>query len=62
MVHTSLQTRGISHTAKVWHTSRQVLRERVKCYQQQSDAGLHGVSCRPAIAPGYTPAEVEQAV
>ncbi|GBC95284.1 hypothetical protein HRbin16_01071 [bacterium HR16] len=62
MVHTYLQTGNISHTARVWNTSRQVVRKWVRRYQEQGDDGLADLPRRPHTSPRQTPAEVEQKV
>ncbi|GIV15908.1 MAG: hypothetical protein KatS3mg022_1343 [Armatimonadota bacterium] len=41
IVHTYLQTGSISHTAKVWNTSQQVVHKWVQHYQPQGEAGMH---------------------
>lgn len=62
IVNTYLQTKSITRTAALWHTSRQVMRKWVRRYQQRGEEGLADLSRRPHTCPRQTPAEVEQKV
>ena len=62
LVRTYLETGSVSATARLWHTSRQVVRKWVTRYREQGDAGLADLSRRPRHSPRQTASDVEQAV
>ena len=62
LVRTYLESGNVSAPARLWHTSRQVVRKWVARYREQGDAGLEDLSHRPQHAPRQTASDVEQAV
>ena len=62
LVQTYLDTHSIRKTARIWGTSRQVVRKWVRRYLQAGEAGLEDRSRRPHRSPRKTPPEVEQQV
>lgn len=62
LVNTYLATRNLSATARLWHTSRHLVRKWVRRYQEQGEKGLVGLSHRPRTSPRQVCLEVEQQV
>jgi transposase len=62
LVQTYQQTASIARTAKLWQTSRAVVRTWVRRFQQQGEAGLQDRSRRPHSCPRRTSAELEERV
>jgi len=62
LVRTYLESGNVSAPARLWHTSRQVVRKWVARYREQGDTGLEDLSHRPQHAPRQTASDVEQAV
>ena len=62
LVQTYEETRSISKTARIWHTSRQVVRKWVRRYQAEGESGLRDRSRRPRRMPMKTSREVEAKV
>jgi len=62
LVQTYQRTRNYSETARLWHTSRHVVRKWVRRHQKLGDAGLGNRSRRPHHTPRQTPPEIEQQV
>lgn len=62
LVRTYQQVGSISATARLWHTSRQVVRKWVSRYLAEGERGLVERSRRPQCSPRQTPAELEQVV
>jgi putative transposase len=62
LLRTYQETGSISETARLWHTSRQVVRKWVQRYEEQGEAGLADRSRRPHHSPRQTPAEIEELV
>ncbi len=62
LVQTYLEAGSIRKTARLWGTSRQVVRKWVRRYQAEGEAGLEDRSRRPHHSPRQTPPEVEQQV
>ena len=62
LVETYIKTKSISETARIWHTSRQVVRKWVKRYQKEGEAGLRDRSRRPHKMPKKTSSEIEEKV
>lgn len=62
LVQTYQETGSISATARLWHTSRQVVRKWLRRFQEEQEAGLHDRSRRPAHSPRQTAAQTEQQV
>ena len=62
LVDTFLATGGLSLTARLWHTSRHLVRKWVRRYQMEGEAGLGNRSRRPRRCPKKTAQEVEEKV
>lgn len=62
LVRTYQQLGSISATARLWHTSRQVVRKWVSRYLAEGEEGLVDRSRRPQRSPRQTPPELEQVV
>ena len=62
LIGTYQETESISETARRWHTSRQVVRKWVRCFQEEGEEGLKNRSCRPHHSPCQTPPEIENQV
>jgi putative transposase len=62
LVKTYETTGNLSQTARLWGTSRQVVRQWVRRYQQEGLSGLEDRSRRPRASPQKTPPEVEEVV
>lgn len=62
LVQTYQETGSIRKTARVWDTSRQVVRKWVRRWQQEGECGLHDRSRRPHHCPHRTPAAMEEKV
>ena len=62
LVETYQRTGSISETARIWGTSRQVVRKWVRRYEAEGPAGLADRSRRPHNSPQQTPPEIEQRV
>lgn len=62
LVQTYQRTRNYSETARLWHTSRHVVRKWVRRHQKLGDAALRDRSRRPHHTPRQTPPEIEQQV
>lgn len=62
LVQTYQRTRNYSETARLWHTSRHVVRKWVRRHQKLGDASLGDRSRRPHHTPRQTPPEIEQQV
>jgi len=60
LVQTCQQTGSVRRTAALWHTSRQVVRKRVRRYEQDGEDGLHDRSCRPDHCPHQTREATEE--
>ncbi len=62
LIQTYLRTGSIAQTARLWQTSRQVVRTWVRRWQAQGEAGLLDRSRRPHSCPRQTPPAVEAKV
>jgi transposase len=62
LVESYIATGSISQTARLWHTSRNVVRKWVRRYEQEGIAGLEDRSHRPHHSPTRTPSELEEKV
>ena len=62
LVQTYQRTRNYSETARLWHTSRHVVRKWVRRYQELGETGLRDRSRRPHHIPRQTPPQIEQQV
>ena len=62
LVETYSKTKSISETARIWHTSRQVVRKWVKRYQKEGEAWLIDRSRRPHKMPEKTSSEIGERV
>jgi transposase len=60
LIKTYQETGSISVTARMWNTSRQVVRKWVRRYQAQKEEGLKDKSRRPHHSPRQTPEEIEK--
>lgn len=56
------ETGSYSQTARLWHTSRHVVRKWVRRYQELGEDGLEDQSRRPHHCPRQTPPETEEQV
>ena len=54
------ETGSYSQTARLWHTSRHVVRKWVRRYQELGQDGLQDQSRRPHHCPRQTPPKIEQ--
>jgi len=57
-----LATGNISQVARLWHTSRNVVRKWVKRFKDKGEEGLRDESKRPHSSPGKVNSEIEQKV
>ena len=55
-------THNVSETARIWHTSRQVVRKWLARYRQKGKEGLEDLSRRPHSSPRQTAVELEEQV
>ncbi len=62
MVETYRQTRSVSGTARVWGTSRQVVRKWVRRYEEMGEKGLLDAFRRPLDCPRKTKPDIEEKV
>ena len=62
MVETYLKNKNISETARLWKTSRNVVRKWVRRYKEKGEEGLKDLSHIPRHFPNITPPEIEEAV
>ncbi len=62
LVQTYLQTGSLAQTARLWQTSRAVVRKWVRRFQQEGEAGLADRRRRPHSCPRHTAPAVEQQV
>lgn len=62
LVQTYQQNGSIAKTARLWHTSRQVVRKWVRRFQQQGEEGLKDRPRRPHHSPRQTPPQIEEQV
>ena len=62
LVKTYEKTRSISKTAKLWGTSRLVVRKWIRRYQKSKEKGLEDLSRRPKRCPLRTPLPIEEKV
>ena len=62
LIQTWQETGSIRATARLWHTSPQVVRKWVRRFLAEGDEGLHDRSRRPHHSPRRTPPEVEQRI
>lgn len=62
LVQTWQKTGSIAQTARLWQTSRHLVRTWVRRWQAEGEAGLHDRSRRPNHCPRQTPAAVEEQV
>jgi transposase len=62
LVQTYLQTGSLAQTARLWQTSRAVVRRWVRRWQSAGQAGLQDRSRRPHSCPRHTAPAVEQQV
>lgn len=62
LIQTYLRTGSIAQTARLWQTSRQVVRKWVRRFQAEGKAGLADRSRRPHSCPRQTPPAVEAKV
>jgi DNA invertase Pin-like site-specific DNA recombinase len=58
LIKTYQETGSISATARLWNTSRQVVRKWVRRYQAQKEEGLKDKSRRPLHSPRQTLEEI----
>jgi|Deesub1362B_J571_1020462.scaffolds.fasta_scaffold04976_4 transposase len=56
------QTKSMRKTAKIWKTSRNVVRKWVRRFQAEGEKGLRDRSRRPLHSPLQTPPEIENLV
>jgi len=62
LVKTYEKARSISKTAKLWGTSRLVVRKWIRRYQKSGEKGLEDLSRRPKRCPWRTPLPIEEKV
>lgn len=62
LVQTYPQTGSIAQTARLWQTSRQLVRKWVRRFRAEGEAGLADRSRRPRSCPQQTPPALEQKV
>jgi transposase len=62
VIRTYQETGSISETARLWRTSRQVVRKWVRRFQEQGEEGLKDRSRRPHHSPRQTPPEIEKRI
>ena len=57
LIRTYQETGSISETARLWHTSRQMVRKWVRRFQEEEEEGLKDHSRRPLHSPRQTSPE-----
>lgn len=62
LVETYTAERSVAATARLWHTSRAVVRKWVRRYLERGLAGLDDMTRKPRSSPARTAPEIEQAV
>ncbi|MBC7189630.1 helix-turn-helix domain containing protein, partial [Candidatus Aerophobetes bacterium] len=62
LIKTYERTGSISKTAKLWGTSRSVVRKWLKRYKEKGEKGLEDLSRRPKRSPFKTPSYIEKKV
>jgi len=62
LVETYAAERSITATARLWHTSRAVVRKWMRRYRERGLAGLDDMTRKPRSSPARTAPEIEQAV
>ena len=62
LIRTHQEMRSISETARLWHTSRQVVRKWVRRFEEKGEQGLKDHSRRPHHSPRQTAPEIEKQV
>ncbi len=62
LVETYKETKSIRKTAKLWGTSRTVVRKWIRRHEQKKDRGLEDLSRRPRSSPFKTPSHIEEKV
>ncbi len=62
LIQTYQETKSVAKTARIWRTSRQVVRKWVQRHQREGDAGLRDRSRRPQRSPRQTAPETEERV
>jgi transposase len=62
IVHSYLACGNISRVARLWQTSRNVVRKWVSRFEKDGEEGLKDKSRRPASSPHKTPADIEQRI
>ena len=62
LIQTWQDTGSIRGTARLWHTSPQVVRKWVRRFLSEGEEGLRGRSRRPHHSPRRTPPEMEQRI
>jgi len=62
VIKTYEETKSIRKTAKLWGTSRLVVRKWVRRYHERGEKGLEDVSRRPKRSPLRTPLPIEEKV
>ncbi|MCL0094356.1 helix-turn-helix domain-containing protein [Dehalococcoidales bacterium] len=55
IIETYLDTGNLSLTARLWHTSRHVVRKWVRRFEEKGDEGIRDRSRRPQSSPQQTP-------
>ncbi|MCL0091974.1 helix-turn-helix domain-containing protein, partial [Dehalococcoidales bacterium] len=62
IIETYLDTGNLSLTARLWHTSRHVVRKWVRRFEEEGDEGIRDRSRRPQSSPQQTPGDIERKV
>ena len=62
LIQTYEQTGSYTQCARLWNTSRHVVRKWVRRYRELGEKGLHDRSRRPQRCPRQTPPEIERQV
>jgi putative transposase len=62
LIETYEETESLSETARVWDTSRHLVRKWVRRYEELGEVGLESQSRRPHNSPRQTPPEIEEKV
>jgi putative transposase len=62
LIRTYRETGSVSKTARLWHTSRQVVRKWLRRFEEEGEEGLKDRSRRPLHCPRQTSPEIEQRV
>jgi transposase-like protein len=62
IVTTYLATGSISQVARLWHTSRNVVRKWVRGFEDEGEEGFKDRSRRPQSSPQQTSEDIEQKV